>query len=220
LTVVEQASRAEHHVDIFGKPPRVQQLETDPGNAEIASRHVVGQMKKTDRDKDWPIVFSLGRQMLEQGDWRGVLHLQDAGPLLEVWPQVPREARGELIRQRPLLAMIEMSPQRLRRAIAIERTVWIAINQGRYTCYQRLWKEFYRRWRRAPGMQWPLAVPFAEQHALLAAACAEHHLPHNPFDEQVRHEVHARALTDTAEIMAATPAELTEIVPPLDVLLP
>jgi len=220
LTVVEQATGTEHHVDIFGKPPRVEQWETDRENGEIASRHVVGQMKKTDRDKDWPIVFSLGRQMLERGDWRGVLHLQDAGALVDVWPHVPHRERRELIRQRPLLAMIETSPDRLRRAIAIERTVWIAINQARYTCYQRPWKEFYRRWRRQPDMQWPLAAGFEQQHEVLVTACAEHQLPVNPFDEQVRRAAHAQARKDAAEIMAASSAELDEIVPSIDVLLP
>jgi hypothetical protein len=47
-------------------------------------RHMVGQMKKTDRDKDWPIVFSLGRQMLERSDW---LHAQyDTPDDLDPWP--------------------------------------------------------------------------------------------------------------------------------------
>jgi hypothetical protein len=45
---------------------------------------MVGQMKKTDRDKDWPIVFSLGRQMLERSDW---LHAQyDTPDDLDPWP--------------------------------------------------------------------------------------------------------------------------------------
>lgn len=220
LTVVELAERAQHHVDIFGKPPRVEHLESDREDAQIASRHLVGQMKKTDRDKDWPIVFSLGRQMVERGDWRGVLHLQDAGALVDVWPHVPAGERSELVRRRPLLAMIEKSPNRLRRAIAIEKTVWIAINQARYTCYQRPWKEFYRRWRREPDMQWPLAVGFDRQHEVLAAACVEHQLPVNPFDQQARQAAYLQALKDAAEVMAATAAELDEIVPSMDILLP
>jgi hypothetical protein len=220
FTVVERDPQVQHHVDIFAKPPRVQRLEVDPDDVDLASRQVVAQMKKTDRDKDWPIVFGLGRQMLERGDWRGVLHLQDAEPLASVWPSVPRDERGDLIRQRPLLAMIERSPQRLRRAIAIERTIWIAINQGRYGCYQRAWKQFFRLWRAAPAMQWPLDAPFRQQHEVLAAACEEHGLPLNPFGERERRAAFARALTDAAEIMAARPAELDEIAPPLEVLLP
>lgn len=220
FTVVERDTGVEHHVDIFGKPPRVPRLETDPDDADLASRQVVAQMKKTDRDKDWPIVFGIGRQMLERADWRGTLHLQDAEPLASVWPRVPQEQRGDLIRQRPLLAMIESSPQRLRRAIAIERTVWIAINQARYAYYQRAWKQFYRRWRAAPDMQWPLDATLGRQHEVLAMACREHDLPLDPFGEPERRTAYAHALADAAEIMAATPAELEEIVPTLEVLLP
>lgn len=219
LTVVDGAT-VEHHVDVFGKPPRVERVETDSGQTEVASRHVVAQMKKTDRDKDWPIVFGLGRQMLEGGDWRGVLHLQDVEPLVRAWPDVAEELRGDLIARRPLLALVEKSPQRLRRAIAIERAVWVAVNHARYTCYQRAWKEFFRRWRAEAGMRWPLAAPFSRQHEILEAACVEHRLPHNPFDERDRRAAYAQALTETAEIMAATPAELEAITPPLEVLLP
>jgi hypothetical protein len=220
LAVVEVAKGVEHHVDIFGKPPRVEHWESDRDDAEIASRHMVGQMKKTDRDKDWPIVFSLGRQMLERGDWRGLLHLQDAEALVDSWPHVPAGERSELVRQRPLLAMIDQSPDRLRRAIAIERTVWIAINQARYTCYQRPWKEFYRRWRREPDMRWPLTAGFERQHEVLVAACAEHQLPVHPFDEQARQAAYLQGLQDAAEIMAATAADLDEIVPSIDIMLP
>jgi hypothetical protein len=220
LAIVERTAEVEHHVDIFGKPPRVQRLEADPGDVEIASRHVVAQMKKTDRDKDWPVVFSLGRQMLERGDWRGVLHVQDTDMLADAWAEVPPENRSELTRQRPLLALIERSPQRLRRAIAVERALWVAVNQARYGSYQRAWKQFFRRWRSEPGMQWPLAAPFHQQHQVVAAACEDHQLPVNPFDERERRAALAQALADVAEIMAATAAELDEIAPPLEVLLP
>lgn len=65
-----------------GEAWRVQHLEFEADTAGLAARHVVAQMKKTDREKDWPFVFGIGRQMLERGDWRGVLHLQDAESLM------------------------------------------------------------------------------------------------------------------------------------------
>jgi hypothetical protein len=94
LSILEPGTTIEHHVDLFGKPPRVTEWEFDAVDHEFASRHVVAMMKRTDRDKDWPMVFSLGRQMLEQGDWRGVLHLQDADGLIDTWQKVP-----DLVRQ-------------------------------------------------------------------------------------------------------------------------
>ncbi len=50
----------EHHLDFFGKAPRVRELERDAVDPDYASRLLVAQMKKTDREKDWPFVFALG----------------------------------------------------------------------------------------------------------------------------------------------------------------
>lgn len=220
LVVTEVAEAGEHHVDIFGKAPRIQGVETDADDPDFASRHVVAQMKKTDRDKDWPMVFACGQQMWERGDWRGVLHFQDAEWLTRSWSSVPEPARGELIRQRPLLALIDDDAPRLRRAIAIERLLWVSVNKARYTCYQRAWKQFYRSWRSVPGMQWPLEIPFPSQHEILYAACQRHALPTDPLDDTARQAALTQARADAAEIMAADPAEIDRIMPPPEVLLP
>jgi hypothetical protein len=220
VAATEAGEAGEHHVDLFGKAPRVQCLERDEDDPDFASRHVVAQMKKTDRDKDWPVVFACGRQMGEQGDWRGVLHLQDAGWLARAWPSVPEPMRSELIRQRPLLAMIDSQPQRVRRAIVIERMLWVTVNRARYTCYQRAWLQFYRRWRSEPGMEWPLLAPFALQHDVLREASRRHALPTHPLDDDARHAALSQAWADTAEIMAANAAEIEQIAPPPEILLP
>ena len=57
-----------HHLDFFGEPPRVQRIEYDSVEPDYASRFIVAQMKKTDREKDWPFVFALGRQSIAAGD--------------------------------------------------------------------------------------------------------------------------------------------------------
>lgn len=220
LSIVERNSRLEHHVDVFGKPPRVRALELDPADSAIASRHVVAQMKKTDRDKDWPFVFSLGRQMLDAGDPRGVLHLQDADALIAAWPMVPLVERTELVRLRPLLALLDHEPARLRRAVAVERAIWVSVNRGRYQVFQRAWKDFFRRWRDEPNMTWPLNAGFAQQHAVLSAATVRHDLPTNPFDDRARVNTLAQAHVDVAEIMAVTEAEWEQICPLAEVLLP
>lgn len=210
----------EHRIDLFGKAPRVQCTETDQDNAQYASRHVVAQMKKTDREKDWPIVFGLGRQMIEREDWRGVLHLQDAATLQNVWPSVPIQKHAELVHQRPLLALANGSPGMLRRAIAVERSIWIAVNRLRYRRYQLAWKEFYRAWRSEPEMQWPLDQPFLAQHLALLEAAARFQLPEKPLGPVDGPTLLELALLDVKEIMAATDAEIGRIVPPLGALLP
>ena len=42
-----------------------------------AGPHTVAEMKRTNRDKDWPFVTALGARMIEMGDERGWLHIYD-----------------------------------------------------------------------------------------------------------------------------------------------
>jgi hypothetical protein len=210
----------EHHLDFFGNAPRVRELERDVSNPDFAARTVVAQMKKTDREKDWPFVFALGRQAMAMGDVRGILHGQEAGWLIDAWTQVPENSRDELIRQRPLLRLIETSPRRLRRAIVIEKHIWSSINRERYGIYQRLWKEFYRQWRRESDFQWPCPTSFLEQHRRLHEAADRYSLPESPLDESKRNACLKAALADAAEVLAASDEELEMIAPPTEVLLP
>ncbi len=210
----------EHHLDFFGRAPRVRELERDAVEPDYASRLLVAQMKKTDREKDWPFVFALGRQAMAMGDVRGVLHGQEAGWLIDAWGQVPEKARLGLILQRPLLGLIDTEPRQLRRAIVIEKLVWGSINRERYGAYQRSWKEFYRQWRREQNVRWPWPIPFLEQHARLGEAADRYALPKMPLDDSARRAALATARADAAEILAASDDELKNSVPPLEVLLP
>jgi hypothetical protein len=217
---VTDADSTEHHIDLFGKAPRVLQLERDALEPDFASRQTVAQMKKTDREKDWPIVFSLGRQAVTLGDVRGVLHGQDADWLLETWKDVPGHARDDLCRQRPLLRWIDTQASSLRRAVAIERQIWMSVNRYRYGVFQRPWKDFFRQWRREPGFAWPPDLPFEQQHNLLEDAAQRFQLPPAPLDQAARQAAMATAIADAIAIFSATDAELDHIVPPLEVLLP
>jgi len=65
-------------LDIFGRAVR----QSSPWEHDVeglyAGRNVVAEMKRTDRDKDWPFITSLGTDMLRADDQRGWLHLFDA----------------------------------------------------------------------------------------------------------------------------------------------
>lgn len=211
---------AEQRLDFFGKAPRVYCVETNPDLPGIASRHTVALMKKTDRDKDWPMVYVCGMQMLDRGDYRGLLHVQDAEILIAAWPSIPRPVQVELARTRPLLNLIDTDRAKLRRAIALERLAWSTVNRVRYTKFQHEWKEFFRRWRREPGMHWPIVAPFADQHAKLVAACQHYQLPQIILNESLRSKAWEQARKDSAEIMAATDAEFESFVPSIEVMLP
>lgn len=210
----------QHAVDIFSKAPRVLLVDVDPHDPDFASRDVVARMKKTDRDKDWPFVFACGQQLIARGDWRGILHLQEADSLQEVWDRIPESERKQLVWERPLLRWIDSAPRRLPRAIAVERGIWMAVNRQRYRVYQVAWKEWYRRWRDHRQVDWPSTLPLLEQHALLRDAAIEFHLPSDPFDSNRRAEAQRRAVEEIRDIMAVTPQEISDIIPPLEVLLP
>jgi hypothetical protein len=218
--LITDAEGMEHKVDIFGKPPRVQILETEPDDPDYASRHVVALMKRTDRDRDWPIVFGCGVQMLERNDSRGVLHLQDADWLQQAWETVPAPLRAEFERVRPLLSAVQPKPGRLRRLIAIERALWEAVNRTRYRPFKRAGKEFLRKWRKEPGTVWPSAASFATQHELLREACHRHQLPGDPLRGKTREELLAEARADAAEATAASDEEFAQVIPPIEVLYP
>jgi hypothetical protein len=218
--LVTDAERMEHKVDIFGKPPRVQILENEPGDPDYASRHVVAMMKRTDRDRDWPVVFGCGVQMLERNDSRGVLHLQEADWLSRAWEAVPVPLRLELQRLRPLLSVVDEQPARLRRLMAIERGLWEAVNRTRYRPFKRAAKEFFRKWLKEPGMVWPSTVSFAAQHEVLRGACQRHQLPINPLSGKTSELLLAEAQKDAAEALATSPEEFEQITPPIEVLYP
>ena len=57
IVAFDRPESAERHLDFFGQPPRVDASWQTGSVAGIASRDVVARMKKTDRPKDWPLVY-------------------------------------------------------------------------------------------------------------------------------------------------------------------
>ena len=145
LAIRDEPGSPEHHVDFFGNAPRLRSDEWLAQCGGVASRTVVAQMKKTDRPKDWPFVNGLAIQACNEGDRDGLLHLREGSLLREHWAGVTGTDRERLSVLRPLLgALPTLDDDRLERLLAIERTIWEAVNRERYRCYQHEWKEFYR----------------------------------------------------------------------------
>jgi hypothetical protein len=222
LCVRDAPDSLEHHVDVFSRPPRVQKVETEPGDNDFASRHVVAQMKKTDRGKDWPIVDGLGWQLALKDRPDSLLHLQDPLKLREVWCRTDRQTREAMACRRPLLRKLdaETDLDRLHGLTRVERLIWECVNEGRYGAYQRVWKEFYRRWRDEADREWPTVEPFREQHVRVTDAAKRHGLPTDPLGLVTR-----AAIVDTGLRRAATRAlqpldVILELAPPASELLP
>jgi hypothetical protein len=224
LSIWDNAASVEHKVDIFSKPPRVKTEEILTDSEGWVSRHVVAQMKRTDRDKDWPILQGLGKQLWERQDALGLLHLMDPDALLKAWHSVPTATQNVLSERRPLLRALDRSPAPdrlgLQRLLRLERLIWERVNEQRHSRYIREWKAFYRRWRHEPEMEWPTSEQFWSQHRRLVKAVAEYGLPPDPLGAVRRSDMISTALLEVQRLENAPEREVAEICPPMEELLP
>ncbi len=211
-------------VDFFGNAPRVRPEELAADSDGWATRHVVAQMKRTDRPKDWPIVHGLARQLGEHGHPEALLHLQEFNSLAAAWQNADAESRKRLVHRRPLLGVFQAaSPptaDSVERLLLIERLIWERVNGQRYSQYSRAWRDFHRRWRQEAGREWPTSEPFAAQHARLLQAANAHGLSTDPLVAVSRAELARQAVAKAASLAAATPSEIAQVLPPLDEMLP
>lgn len=129
-------------------------------------------MKKTDRDKDWPIVGGLAAQTFARGEPSAVLHLRDASMLIRAWAEIPVADRAKAIAARPLLGGLDAGCEELRLEflLRVERIVREAVNRRRYAVYQHAWKAWYRRWQVTADWPWLISEPFAAQHERIVKA--------------------------------------------------
>jgi len=219
---ITEPDAAIQKVDFFGKAPRVADLETDRMDAAYASRHVVALMKRTDRDRDWPIVDGLGWQLQERRSVQALLHIQDAAKLKSAWSEIQTSTRLALVKHRPLLRLLdaESDLDRIDAFVRIERIVWECMNQERYELFASDWKGFYRRWRTISGWQWPTSEPFCHQHDRLMASAREHGLTPDPVGAVGRDRILATALSRAARRAHCSPELIALVLPPHTTLLP
>ncbi|MBI4027326.1 MAG: hypothetical protein HY360_20240 [Verrucomicrobia bacterium] len=218
--LVRDPDGAEHKVDIFGVPPRLASWTAD--DTGLATRHVVAQMKKTDREKDWPMVDSIAWQLWEHRSSEALLHIQDQRKLIDAWGKIPPADRHALAQKRPLLRLLdhEKNPDRVFAAVRIERIIWACVDEVRYGSYKQAWKTFYRAWKKEPGWQWPVDEPFSSQHQRLLDAASRHELAKDPVGHDGREALLDRAMK-MAEVRSNSDAEkLGRITPPVSELWP
>jgi hypothetical protein len=165
----------EAYLDVFGVPPR----GSGPWEPEIegfyAGRHIVTEMKRTDRGKDWPFITALGAQMLERRDQRGWLHLYDAGVLLGAVAEKP--IPEQLLRGRPVLALAVERDPRLEPALHAETQFWHQLDHVRIRVYERALRPYVAAVRKA---HIPLDASLVQQHEI-RVRCAEDHLLLRPL---------------------------------------
>jgi hypothetical protein len=173
----------EAFLDVFGIAPRARSAWQEEMRPPYAHPHVVADMKRTARTKDWPFISDLGALMLAQGDQRGWLHLFDAELLKKLASKniIP----PEIIAMRPTLGLIN-DAVRLTAALAAEEAFWRYASEARIKFYERPLKRYVFAVRKAEAGQ---ALTLLQQHEI-RLTCAELHLPPQPlgaaeFDEMV-----------------------------------
>lgn len=164
-------------IDIFGVAPRGSSSWERQLAGIYASPHVVAEMKRTNRDKDWPFATALGGQMLDGGNSNGWLHLHDADVLrLCAERGAPP---SHLLSLRPVLSLAPFTDEwKIRRLLMAERAFWSELDQLRVRIYQKHLRPYTSAVRRAASGNRSLAVD--KSHAL-RLACALEHLPFHPL---------------------------------------
>ncbi len=161
-------------LDVFGHALR----ESSPWQDDIAglyaNENVVAEMKRTDRDKDWPYVTSLGVALLHARDPRGWLHLFDADSISEMLEAyaIP----DELLAARPALQLAAQRDPALQHALLAERYFWKELDRLRIS----ICRVALRPYVMAMGRENITATSsFEEEHAV-RLACAEKTLEKHP----------------------------------------
>lgn len=172
-----KARGAEAYLDVFGVAPR----GSTPWTAELkglyVSPHTVAEMKRTDREKDWPFATALGSNMLDAGDARGWLHIFDAATLRRLIKRVP--CPQEIVDRRPVLGLARRRDKLLEHAIHVEKVYWNALDRARMRVYERALRPYAAAVRKA---RIPKDASLRFQHEA-RLECARPLLPHNPLRE-------------------------------------
>jgi hypothetical protein len=221
LSIWDNAASVEHKVDIFSKPPRVKLEEIQTDSEGWASQHVVAQMKKTDRPRDWPIVDGLGQRLWASDLPTGLLHINHPKLLRDAWRTTDQNTKARMGARRPLLTRLDDLPSagELDRLLLLERLVWERVNYERHSRYTSSWKSFYRRWWTEKEWQWPTSEPFWMQHKRVVRAVHEHKLPPDPLASLSKSQLIDAALLRLEE-MGFPQTEVAQVLPPVEELLP
>lgn len=155
--------------DFLTRPPRVSAEELGRMWAEQAGQDVpftdariLAEMKKTDREKDYPFIGELARRMQDPRDQ--LLYSRSADDLMELARREPALARA-LAEERPLLARIGEGRRKLAEAIQLEMLDLMEVNERRLAAYREAASDWARLW---PALSRELdALPLQSAHALL-----------------------------------------------------
>ena len=170
-----EAETGAAYLDVFGVAPRA----STPWEMELHGLHVhqhtVAEMKRTDRDKDWPFAIALGVKLLEAGDERGWLHIFDADVLQQIGKKI--KCPPAMIVLRPVLKLLTEKDERLDIAVRAEVEFWKQLDHVRMRVHSRA----VRRYMLAVKRDKRSSAPDIDVQHAARVEHAEQLLPVNPL---------------------------------------
>jgi hypothetical protein len=164
-------------LDIFGIAPRGSSAWENQLAGFYAEPNVVAEMKRTNREKDWPFATALGGLMLINNDLKGWLHLHD--------PEVLRTCLGsgpppeEIYGMRPILRLAPFNETlRVKRLLLAEREFWRELDQIRIRIFQQYLRPYTSAVRKTIAGRKDLSLDQNHEIRILAA---ERFLPCQPL---------------------------------------
>ncbi len=163
-------------LDVFGVAPRGSSPWEHQLTGIYANLNVVAEMKRTNREKDWPFATALGGQMLAADDPHGWLHLYDPEVMRRCANEMPPD--GRLERLRPVLKLSPFEDSlAVKRALLAERQFWSELDEIRIRVMKEHLRPYVSAVRQASARR---QATLAESHEI-RVECALAHLPFQPF---------------------------------------
>lgn len=186
------------YLDVFGIAPRGSSPWENSIAGLYAGLHVVGEMKRTDRERDWPVATALGVKMLKAGDLRGWLHLFDAETMSAMMPEF--DLPDELISKRPVLELVRTGDDRLRGALHCERMYWHELDRVRLGIYRQALRPYVTAATRT-GI--PRTQELLVEHEL-RVRLAEEFLAQNPLQDHGLEKMENGAMNGLLELLGSS----------------
>ena len=162
-------------LDVFGIALRGSSPWEQEMHGFYASRHTVAEMKRTNREKDWPFITALGVKLLKADDIRGCLHLYEKETLLKA--ARTHAIPGWMLAARPALKLALDADSRLEGALHAETVFWHKLDERRIRLYERALRPYVSAVRKAIQRR---SMTLAESHAI-RIDCAETFLQPSPI---------------------------------------
>jgi len=160
--------------DFFTRPPRVSAeelrdmwVEQEGSDPPFTSARILAEMKKTERERDYPFIGELARRMPDPRDQ--FLYSRSADDLITL-AQRHGDLVVEMTRQRPLLSRLGAGRRALAEAIQLEMLDLMEENEDRLAAYRTASSAWAEDW---PTLSRELqGRPLLEAHAVLVERAA------------------------------------------------